>query len=411
MIEIRPFKGFRPKEGLEGKIACKPYDVITYDEALEEGRDNPLSFLHIIRSEIDLPLDTDPYSQQVYDKAKENLEEFLSKGYLIEEEKRNFYIYRQIMDGRIQDGLVACASIDDYARGTIKRHELTRVDKEEDRVNHFYTVGGNTEPVFLFHKKNGDIKAFIKDWIENHQPVYDFNSQDGVRQVLWIVDDEGAQAELVKLFKSLDSLYIADGHHRTASAYKVGLKKREENPKYTGGEEFNYFLSVIFSEDELYIMPYNRLVKDLNGYRQEEFLERVKEKFVVEALKELEEPKKKGQFTLAFKDKAYKLIPRDGTYKQDDPIESLDPSILQNNILGPILGIEDPRTSHRIDFVGGVGMLDKIKAGLEEDKVAFLLYPTDIGDIIRVSDEGKIMPPKSTWFEPKLMSGLFIHKF
>lgn len=412
MIEIRPFKGLRPAKGLEAKIASKPYDVMDYDEALERGKSNPFSFIHIIRPEIDMSSDIDPYSQEVYRKAKDTLDDFIEKGYLVEESKDVFYIYRQIMDGRIQNGIVGCTSIDDYGDGKIKRHEFTRVDKEQDRINHFHAADANTEPVFLFYKRNENIKKFIKSWTSNHKCIVDFVSDDGVHQMLWIVDEKESIEELQSLFTFLDSLYIADGHHRTASSYKVGLKRRKENPNYTGDEEFNYFMSVIFSEDELYIMPYNRMVKDLNGYSGEEFLEKVGKKFYIKSCTSLEHPMNEHEFTMALKEKYYKLTPKEGIFDENHKIASLDVSILQDNILAPILGIEDPRTDSRIEFVGGVDMMDRIRDKLNTDmRVAFLLYPTQIKDITAVSDIEKVMPPKSTWFEPKLMSGLFVHRF
>ena len=412
MINIKPFRGFRPAKGLEDKIACKPYDVIDYDEALEIGKDNPLSFVHVIRPEIDMPDNTDPYSKEVYIKAKKNLENFIDKGYLIEEDKSVFYIYRQIVNNRAQNGIVTCVSIDDYGEGRIKKHELTRVDKEQDRINHFYYSEAHTEPVFLFYKRNEDLKKFILEWTTNHNCIYDFASQDGVKQMLWVVDDGDSIKYLQELFSSMDNLYIADGHHRTASAYKVGLKKRQENPNYTKEEEFNYSMSVVFSDDELCIKPYNRAVRDLNGYSEEEFLERVSEKFNIKLCSTLGQPMIEHEFTMILGENSYKLTPIEGVLDANDKIASLDVSILQDNILSPILGIEDPRTDTRIEFFGGDGIMDTVKNRLNTDmKVAFLLYPTQIKDITAVSDMGKVMPPKSTWFEPKLMSGLFIHKF
>lgn len=412
MITIKGFKGYRPAKGLEDKIACKPYDVIDYDEAMDIGRDNPLSYVHIIRPEIDLPSNTDSYSKEVYMKGKENLEDFIDKGYLVEEDKDVLYIYRQIVDGRAQNGIVTCVSIDDYGEGRIKKHELTRVDKEQDRINHFYYSETHTEPVFLFYKRNKDLKKFIEEWTRGHEAIYDFVSQDGVKQMLWLVDDKDSIEYLQKLFASLDNLYIADGHHRTASAYKVGLKKRQENPDYSGEEEFNYSMSVVFSDDELAIKPYNRAVRDLNGYSEEEFLEEVREKFRVKPLKSLVQPSNKHEFTMILEDRYYSLVAKDGIYDENNIVESLDASILQDNILSPILGIDDPRTDTRIDFFGGDDMMDTIVNRLNVDmKVAFLLYPTQIEEIIAVSDAEKIMPPKSTWFEPKLMSGLFVHRF
>lgn len=410
MIKIRPFRGYRPAKGLEDKIASKPYDVIDYKEAMDLGKDNPFSFVHIIRAELDMPDDTNPYSQEVYRKAKDNLEDFIQKGYLAQEDREVFYIYRQIRDGRVQNGIVGCNSIDDYANGKIKRHEFTRPDKEEDRINHFYEAKAHTEPVFLFYERNKALKEFIEDWTCNNKPIYDFTCQDDVKQILWIVDKKEAIEEIVQLFSSLDRLYIADGHHRTASSYKVGMKMREENPDYRGDEGFNYILSVIFPEDELYIMAYNRMVRDLNDYSIEGFMERIGENFHISELDAVEEPRLKGEFTMVLRGQAYKLCPRENI--KEGNIESLDVSLLQNKILSPILGIDDPRTDERIEFVGGKDMMATIKARINRDmEVAFLLYPTQIEEIISVSNDNKVMPPKSTWFEPKLMSGLFLHKF
>lgn len=412
MITIKPFRGYRPEKGLENRIASKPYDVLSHNNALEIGNENPFSFVHIIRPEIDMPEDTNPYSNEVYKNAGKALQDFIDRGYLVEEEKKVLYIYRQIMNGREQNGIVGCIAIDDYGEGRIKRHEFTRVDKEKDRINHFYAAQANTEPVFLFYKKKGELNRFIENWTSNNQPVYNFTSEDGVKQILWVVDDGNSIQNIQKVFKDIDSLYIADGHHRTASSYKVGLTMREENTDYTGEEEFNYFLSVIFPGDELYIMPYNRIVKDLNGNSEEQFLEKVSKGFDIEPLKFLTQPMKKHEIAVAFKDKAYKIIPKKDIFNNADEIDCLDASILQNNILAPILGIEDPRVDNRIEFYGGEGMIGTIINRLNDDmQVAFLLYPTQIEEITAVSDINKVMPPKSTWFEPKLMSGLFVHKF
>ena len=411
MIKIRPFRGYRAKEGLEDKIACVPYDVINHEEALKIGK-NPYSFVHVIRPEIDMLNDIDPYSQDVYNKAKDTLQDFIQKEYLVKEEKEIIYIYRQIMNDRVQNGIVGCVSIDDYDKNRVKRHEFTRVDKEMDRIKHFYTCGANTEPVFLFYKDNILLKKLMKDWTENHKPIFDFVTKDGVQQILWVVDDDSKLREIQRIFAEMKSLYIADGHHRTESSYKVGLMKREENPDYTGDEEFNFFMSVIFPGDELFIMPYNRIVRDLNGYSIEEFIEQVKNNFYITSLKKPVQPEKKHEFTIVFKDRFYSIKPKEGIFDPNDVVASLDTSILQNNLLSPILGIDDPRTNERIEFCGGENMMDTISGKLEEEmKVAFLLYPTQIEDIINVSDADTVMPPKSTWFEPKLKSGLFIHTF
>lgn len=415
MITFRPFKALRPNKELAEQVVAPPYDVIDIPMSREIGK-NPNSLVHITRSEIHFGEDVDPYSQEVYDNAKATMAEFEAKGILFEEDAPAYYIYRQIMNGRAQNGIVGCGLIDDYSEGKVKRHEFTRVDKEIDRINHFYTCNANTEPVFLFYQNQEGIKNFIAEFTANNTPEYDMVTEDGVSQILWAVKKEDEVATLRELFKSVDSLYIADGHHRTASAYKVGSRKREENPGYTGEEEFNFFMSVVFPADELFIMPYNRLVKDTNGLSKEEFMAKVEEKFKVTefeaAAPEEIEPSIKKEITMIMDSKHYSLVPKLGSFDESDVIASLDTSILQNNLLNPILGIEDPRTNKRIEFFGGETMISDINSKLQgyKEGVAFLLYPTDINDIIKVSDAGEVMPPKSTWFEPKLKSGLFIHK-
>jgi len=412
MIKIKPFKGYRPKIGLEDKIACKPYDIIDFEEAVDLGSSNPLSFVHVIRGEIDTPLGTDPYSHEVYKKSRENFDSFVDKGYLLEEDKEVFYIYRQVMNGRVQNGIVGTISIDDYGEGKIKKHEYTRYEKEIDRINHFDALDAHTEPVFLFHKGDEGLRDTIENWTKENDAIYDFVSEDGVRQMLWAIDDDKAIENIKEAFASMDNLYIADGHHRTESSYKIGLRRREKFPDYTGEEEFNYFMSVIFSSDELLILPYNRIIEDLNGLTRKEFISKVNERFSIVEIKSLREPSNRGEIIMAFKDGSYKLMPREGSFDKEDKIASLDVSILQNNILSPILGIDDPRSDSRIEFVGGEDMLNTITARLGEDmEVGFLLYHTSTEDIMDISNENKVMPPKSTWFEPKLMSGLFIHKF
>lgn len=415
MITFRPFKALRPSKELAEQVVAPPYDVIDIPMSREIGK-NPNSLVHITRSEIHFGEEVDPYSQEVYDNAKATMAEFEAKGILFEEETPAYYIYRQIMNGRAQNGIVGCGLIDDYSEGRVKRHEFTRVDKEIDRINHFYTCNANTEPVFLFYQSQDEIKNFIAEFTANNTPEYDMVTEDGVSQILWAVKKEEEVSKLRELFGQVDSLYIADGHHRTASAFKVGSKKREENPGYTGEEEFNFFMSVVFPADELFIMPYNRLVKDLNGLSKEEFMAKVEEKFEVTEFEgktsEEIEPKAKKSITMIMDKKLYSLAPKTGSFDETDVIASLDTSILQNNLLNPVLGIEDPRTNKRIEFFGGESMLADIQGKLETNSagVAFLLFPTDINDIIKVSDAGEVMPPKSTWFEPKLKSGLFIHK-
>ena len=411
MAVIRPFKGIRPIKELANKIAALPYDVMDSDEAREMVKGNPYSFLHVDKAEIDLPNDIDAYDDRVYEKAKENLDKMIEKGYYIEDEKPKFYIYRQVMKGRSQVGLVGCASIDDYTNNIIKKHELTREDKEIDRINHVYKCEAHTGPIFLTYRANKNISNIINEWMKK-EPVYDFKSEDGVSHTVWIIEDEGTVNKISELFKSVEYLYIADGHHRSASAVKVGHIKRTENEEYTGDEEFNYFLSISYPDSELEVLDYNRTVKDLNGLSKEEFLNKVSENFIVTKSNEQVKPKEKHTFGMYLEKQWYLLEARNGIFNPDDPVDQLDVSILQNNLLKPILGIDDPRKSKRIKFVGGIRGLKELERRADTDmKVSFSMYATTTDDIMDIADSGKIMPPKSTWFEPKPRSGLFIHKF
>lgn len=411
MAVIRPFKGIRPIKELANKIAALPYDVMDSDEAREMVKGNPYSFLHVDKAEIDLPNDIDAYDDRVYEKAKENLDKMIEKGYYIEDEKPKFYIYRQVLKGRSQVGLVGCASIDDYTNNIIKKHELTREDKEIDRINHVYKCEANTGPIFLTYRANKNISNIINEWMKK-EPVYDFKSEDGVSHTVWIIEDEGTVNKISELFKSVEYLYIADGHHRSASAVKVGHIKRAENEDYTGDEEFNYFLSISYPDSELEVLDYNRTVKDLNGLSKEEFLNKVSENFIVTKSNEQVKPKEKHTFGMYLEKQWYLLEARNGIFNPDDPVDQLDVSILQNNLLKPILGIDDPRKSKRIKFVGGIRGLKELERRADTDmKVSFSMYATTTDDIMDIADSGKIMPPKSTWFEPKPRSGLFIHKF
>ena len=381
------------------------------DEAREMVKGNPYSFLHVDKAEIDLPNDIDAYDDRVYEKAKENLDKMIEKGYYIEDEKPKFYIYRQVMKGRSQVGLVGCASIDDYTNNIIKKHELTREDKEIDRINHVYKCEAHTGPIFLTYRANKNISNIINEWMKK-EPVYDFKSEDGVSHTVWIIDDEGTVNKVSELFKSVEYLYIADGHHRSASAVKVGHIKRAENEDYTGDEEFNYFLSISYPDSELEVLDYNRTVKDLNGLSKEEFLNKVSENFIVTKSNEQVKPKEKHTFGMYLEKQWYLLEARNGIFNPDDPVDQLDVSILQNNLLKPILGIDDPRKSKRIKFVGGIRGLKELERRADTDmKVSFSMYATTTDDIMDIADSGRIMPPKSTWFEPKPRSGLFIHKF
>ncbi|MBS5939131.1 DUF1015 domain-containing protein [Clostridium sartagoforme] len=414
MATIRPFKGIRPIEELASKIAALPYDVMNSEEAREMVEGNPYSFLHIDRAEIDLDPSIDVHDKKVYEKARENLDRMIEEKQFIQDEKPCLYIYRQIMNGRAQTGLVFCASIDDYINNAIKKHEFTRADKEQDRINHVNYCDANTGPIFLTYREDEVTSEVIKQWSKEgtkRKPVYDFVSEDGIGHQVWVIDNELIVKEIVALFGEIENLYIADGHHRSASAVKVGLMRREENPNYTGDEEFNYFLAVAFPDNDLMVMDYNRVVKDLNGLTEEEFLNKVSEKFIITEKDEQVKPSDKHTFGMYLENKWYLLEAKEGSYNAEDPIDSLDVAILQNNVLTPILGIEDVRTSDRIDFIGGIRGIKELERRVHKDmKIAFSMYATEVSDIMNVADTNQVMPPKSTWFEPKLRSGLFVHK-
>ena len=382
------------------------------EEAREMVKDNPYSFLHVDKAEVDLDREVNIYDKVVYETASGNLNKMIEDGVLKEEEKPCYYAYRQVMNGRAQTGLVVCTSIDDYMNNIIKKHEFTRADKEQDRINHVDYCNANTGPIFLTYRNNERISAIVKESTEG-KPVYDFVAEDGIAHIVWLIEDQALINELTELFKGIDYLYIADGHHRAASAVKVGMKRREENPGYTGEEEFNYFLSVLFPDNELYIMDYNRVVKDLNGYTEEEYMAKLQESFDIEECQGEGQyrPEAKHTYGMYLDGKWYVLKAKEGTFKEEDPVERLDVSILQKNLLAPILGIEDPRTDKRIDFIGGIRGLEELERRVKEGmKVAFSMYPTTIEELMDIADAGQVMPPKSTWFEPKLRSGLFIHK-
>lgn len=411
MAIVRPFAALRPADGMAEKIAALPYDVYNRKEAKEAVKDAPHSFLRIDRAETTLPDDVDTYDERVYKRAKELLAEQVEKGEYITEDKPCFYLYELVMNGRSQTGVVGCASIDDYCNNVIKKHENTRADKEEDRIRHVDTLSAQTGPIFLAYRDRADLQALIKKGKEE-KPLYDFTAEDGITHRVYRIADEGMQKEIARIFKEMDSLYIADGHHRAASAVKVGLKRRAEHPDYTGDEEFNYFLSVVFPDSELMIMDYNRVVKDLNGLTPEAFLSAIEKCFTVEEKgTEPVKPEGKGEVGMYLDGKGYLLTVKE-EYRNDDPVKGLDVSLLQDYLLSPILGIGDPKTDKRIDFVGGIRGLNELKKRTESDcRVAFSMYPTSIGELFSVADAGLLMPPKSTWFEPKLRSGLFIHTF
>ncbi|MGN1419296.1 MAG: DUF1015 domain-containing protein [Acutalibacteraceae bacterium] len=411
MAVFKAFKAIRPTEEKAAEVAALPYDVMNSDEAREAVKGNPYSFLHVDKAEIDLDKDTYIYDEKVYLKAKENLDKLVSDKILVQDEKPCFYIYRQIMNGRSQTGLVGCASIDDYMNNVIKKHEFTRADKEQDRINHVDYCDANTGPIFLAYRENDEISAIISDWQKNHAPVYDFTA-DGVANTVWVIDCGETTGKLTALFDQVSNLYIADGHHRCASAVKVGQKRRSQNPDFDGNEEFNFFLAVAFPKNELAIMDYNRVIKDTNGYSDSELIEKLSEKFAVEEAETSPyRPEKKHTFGMYLDGKWYKLTAKDGTFDENDVVGRLDVSILQNNCITPVFAIEDPRTDKRIDFVGGIRGLGELEKRCKEDmKVAFSMFPTSLDDLMAIADAGKVMPPKSTWFEPKLLSGLFIHK-
>ncbi len=412
MALLRPFRAVRPKPEYSADVAALPYDVMSSEEAREMVKDNPLSFLHIDRAEIDLPVGTEIYSDKVYLKAKENMNKLIDDGICAEDEKPCLYVYRQIMNGRAQTGLVGCVSIDDYVNNIIKKHELTRADKEVDRIKHVSTCDANTGPIFLTYRPDEDIKKAVNDWIESRPAYCDFTTDSGVRNTVWVIDDNSVIHRITGLFKNVKFLYIADGHHRAASAVDVGIKRRKLNPGFTGKEEFNYFLAVLFAGDELEIMDYNRVIKDTNGYSVDELIERISDKFTVEKKgKTAYRPEKAHAFGMYIEGEWYKLTAKQGTIDEDDPIGALDVSVLQNNLISPVLGITNPRIDRRIDYVGGIRGLEELERRANSDmKIAFSMYPTSIVELMRIADNKMIMPPKSTWFEPKLLSGLFIHK-
>ena len=410
MAKVRPFKAVRPAPQFASRVAALPYDVMSSDEAREMVKGNPYSFLHIDQAERGLPAGTDLYAPVGDEKARDNLYKMIKDGVFIEDSKPCYYVYRQIMNGRAQTGIVGCASVDDYINDVIKKHELTRADKEEDRMRHVDVCDANTGPIFLTYRANGDISEIVEKYIKT-EPVYDFVA-GGVSQTVWIINDETDISLITRAFENTPSLYIADGHHRSASAVRVGKARREENKGFSGEEEFNFFLSVLFPDDQLYIMDYNRVVRDLNGLTPGEYLARVSEKFDIEPWsRPAGTIKEKHTFGMFLNGKWYKLTAKKGSFDEKDVIGSLDVSILQNNLLSPVLGIGDPRTDKRIDFVGGIrGAAELEKRVNGGAAVSFAMCPTDVSELMKIADAGLIMPPKSTWFEPKLLSGLFIHK-
>ncbi len=409
MAIVRPFKCVRPNKDVVSKVAALPYDVYNREEAKKEVKKEPLSFLKIDRAETQFDDSVDTYDPIVYKTAKEIFEQEVADGIYEEIDTDCYYIYELTMDGRKQTGIVATASIDDYLNNTIKKHENTRADKEIDRINHVDVMSAQTGPIFLAYRENSAITDEINKAKEK-EPLYDFTSNDGIQHTVWVIDEKESIDIIKDAFSKINALYIADGHHRCASAVKVGLKRREAHPNYTGSEEFNYFLSVLFPDEQLMIMDYNRVVKDLNGLTSQEFLDKLAEKFDIEEEKGEFKPKRKATFGMYLDKRWYKLTAKIDIMSTD-PIDGLDVSILQDNVLKPLLGINDPKTDKRIDFVGGIRGLKELERRCHDDmKVAFAMYPTSIQELFDVADLKLLMPPKSTWFEPKLRSGLFIHR-
>ncbi len=411
MATVKPFVCVRPNQEVAARVAALPYDVYNRAEAKEVALKDPLSFLNIDRPESNLPDETDIYAPEVYAKAKELLDAREADGTYLTDTKPCYCVYELIMNGRSQTGIVACASIDDYVNGVIKKHENTREDKEQDRIRHVDTCNAQTGPIFLAYRSNAVISEIVST-VKTGEMLYGFTADDGITHNVWRIADDAQLATIQEQFAATQEIYIADGHHRAASAVKVGLKRRAAAGNYDGTEEFNFFLSVLFPEDQLMIMPYNRVVKDLNGLSEEEYMAKVSEKFdIVEKSGDIYDPEAKGSFGMLLSGKWYCLTAKKGTYDESDPVKTLDVSILQDNLLAPLLGIGDPRTDKRIDFIGGIrGTGELVRRCNLDMKVAFSMYPTSIQELFAVSDAGLLMPPKSTWFEPKLRSGIFIHK-
>lgn len=412
MAHIRPFRALRPQPQLVEQVATLPYDVMNTVEAKAMAEDNPNSFLHVSRAEIDLPQEVDIHSTAVYAKANENFRKLIADGVLIQEEKACYYIYAQTMNGRRQFGIAACSSIDDYFSDTIKKHEYTRPEKELDRIQHMEAVQAHVGPIFLTYPTNDTIKEIVATVVTSTSPTYDFTAVDGVTHQLWVVNEDALIQNISTVFSSeIPFTYIADGHHRAASAAKVGLKLRENGGNTT--DEYNYFLSVLFPSDELAIMDYNRLVKDLNGHAVAEFLDKIKLNFEMNAISAIDaKPEQPNQFGMYLDWQWYRLTAKSNIIKTD-PIGILDVTLLQDNVLAPLLNINDPRTDTRIDFVGGIRGLDELKKRVDsgEHQIAFALYPVSLEQLIAIADSGNVMPPKSTWFEPKLRDGLLCHLF
>ena len=409
MAVVKPFAAYRPRKDIVSDVAALPYDVYNRAEAKEVVATHPLSFLRIDRAETAFDDSVDTYAPCVYDKAKELLEDMIEKGEYLQDKSECYYVYELIMNGRSQSGIVALASIDDYAKGVIKKHENTRADKEVDRITHVDTCNAQTGPIFLAYRAKEEIDTLVSR-VKEGEAEYAFESEDGITHNVWVIDSASDIAILDRAFSDMNEIYIADGHHRAASAVKVGLKRRAENPQHTGDEEYNYFLSVLFPDNQLKILPYNRVIRDYNGNTKDELLDKIREHFDIVACDKCVNPEEKYIYGMFVEGQWYKLTAHE-EIKSDDAVKGLDVSILQDNLLGPILGVEDPRTDKRIDFVGGIrGTKELERRATSDMQLAFSMYPTSIAELFDVADAGLLMPPKSTWFEPKLRSGIFIHK-
>jgi len=413
MAVLKPFKGLRPPVDLASKVASRPYDVLNSEEARIEATGNPYTLLHIIKPEIDFPSGTDEHDAAVYQKAAQNLDLWRKQNWLVKDDRDLLYIYAQTMDGRTQYGIVGCASVDDYLNGVIRKHELTRSDKEEDRMKHVRITNANMEPVFFAYPAVKELDTIVKNIVSSQSPVYDFVAEDGFGHHFWVVDNPQTIDDIVRLFAQIPATYVADGHHRTAAAALVGKEKRAKNPNHTGDEEYNYFLAVHFPDNQLNIIDYNRTVKDLNGLSPNELVQKIGQDFdVLKTGSQIYKPDQLHTFSMYLEGEWYQLETKPGRYNDNDPIGVLDVTILSNLILNKILGIKDLRTDKRIDFVGGIRGLGELKARVDSGdmKVAFALYPVSMKQLIDIADSGNIMPPKTTWFEPKLRSGLVVHE-
>lgn len=410
MAIFHPFKAFRPTPDKAGEVAAKPYDVLNSEEAREEAKGHPLSFLHVGKPEIDLDPSINLYDAKVYEKGKENLQKLINDKVLVQDPEPYFYLYAQEMDGRTQYGFVGCASVDDYWKDIIKKHEKTRKDKEEDRCNHVRVTNAHTGPIFLTYRDRDDLAEIINR-VKSTKPDNDLVALDGIRHTSWVIKDKSDIAKIQSTCAEIDHFYVADGHHRSAAAAIVGKERQQANPHHNGTEEYNFFLAVLFPASHLYIMDYNRLVKDLNGMTKDEFFAKLKEHYSIKEATGQYKPTKKGEIGMYIDKKWYVLNTNQNLLDNPDPVEVLDVAILQKYVLDPLLGIEDPRTSKRVDFVGGIRGLKELEKRVNsgEMTLAFAMYPTSIDELMNIADAGKIMPPKSTWFEPKLRDGLFVH--